>query len=267
MLHPLNTPLGRFGIDTSEDGAQRCTASIPVHGLANPLTGLPSVAPLAMLVDHLGGLVNHNRRGPGEWTVSSELSLELTPGAAAVIAASPDAPIVGQSRPLGSKDRGALAWCELRANDVVIATATVRSFYISVPADLASWPDQSTGSLPGTTLAALMAVEVGETGGAATVLMQTADPVLNNSVGMVHGGVSSMGLELVGSAALNAGAPDTPLKTASLRVNFVRPFHGGADAHYLAKPVHAGRSSGVAEARAVGHDGRVALLARLTAYR
>jgi acyl-coenzyme A thioesterase PaaI-like protein len=50
-------------------------------------------------------------------------------------------------------------------------------------------------------------------------------------------------------------------------VNFLRPFHGGGGAHYLATPVHAGRSSGVAEARAVGADGRTAMLARLTAYR
>ncbi|PRC49403.1 phenylacetic acid degradation protein, partial [Mycobacterium sp. ITM-2017-0098] len=34
-----------------------------------------------------------------------------------------------------------------------------------------------------------------------------------------------------------------------------------------AKPAHVGRSSGVAEVQAVGRDGRVALLARLTAYR
>ena len=54
-----------------------------------------------------------------------------------------------------------------------------------------------------------MAVQVGETGGAATVLMQSDDPVLNNSVGAVHGGVSSMGLELVGSAAVNGTAPTT----------------------------------------------------------
>ncbi|MGZ8802323.1 MAG: PaaI family thioesterase, partial [Mycobacterium sp.] len=147
------------------------------------------------------------------------------------------------------------------------ATATVRSFYIRVPDGLAAWPSGPSGSLPGSTLAELMAVQVGETGGAATVLMQLADPVLNNLVGAVHGGVSSMGLELVGSAALNRGSLDADFRTASLRVNFLRPFRGGAEAHYLAKPLHAGRSSGVAETQAVCDDGRVALVARLTAYR
>jgi len=60
---------------------------------------------------------------------------------------------------------------------------------------------------------------------------------------------------------------DAPYRTASLRVNFLRPFHGGAGAHYRAERLHRGRSSGVAEAQAVGHDGRVAMVARVTAYR
>jgi uncharacterized protein (TIGR00369 family) len=199
--------------------------------------------------------------------VSSELSLEVVPEASDVIAAAPDLDVVAISRPLGRKAGGALGQCELSVGDEMIATATVRSFYITVPDDLAAWPQDPAGSLPGTGLDDLMAVQVGETGGAAAVLVQRDDPVLNNSVGAVHGGVSSMGLELVGSAAVNRGVADQPYRTASLRVNFVRPFHGGREAHYRATPAHVGRSSGVAEVQAVGSDGRIALLARLTAYR
>jgi uncharacterized protein (TIGR00369 family) len=265
--YPLNTPLGRFGIETFEEGRDRCVASIPVRGLVNPLTGLPTVAPLAMLVDHAGGLINHARRAPQEWTVSSELSLEVAPEAADIIAASPERDVTAISRPLGRKNIAALGQCELSVGDELIATATVRSFYITVPADLAAWPEEPAGSLPGQGLAELMAVEIGETGGAAAVLVQRDDPVLNNSVGAVHGGVSSMGLELVGSAAVNSDMAVRPYGTASLRVNFLRPFHGGGEAHYRAKTAHVGRSSGVAEVQAVGSDGRVALLARLTAYR
>ena len=273
MPYPLNTPLGRFGIETTEEGAERCVASIPAGGMVNPVTGAPTIAPLAMLVDHVGGVINHHRRGQGEWTVSSELSLEVAPDAADVIASHPDERVIGVSRPLGRKSRAALGLCELAVGGNVVATATVRSFYITVPDGLAAWPDQPAGSLPGTGLSALMAVQVGESGGAGVVLMQLDDPVLNNSVGAVHGGVSSMGLELAGSAAVNVDrVADTDgaaahFRTASLRVNFLRPFHGGAKARYLATPLHVGRSSGVAEAQAIGHDGRVALVARLTAYR
>jgi len=271
--YPLNTPLGRFGIETSEEGPERCVASIPSSG-RNPLTGLATVAPLAMLVDHVGGLINHLRRGPQEWTVSSELCLEVDDHAVEIIAGSPDLDVVAVSRPLGRKGVTALGMCELSVGRDLIATATVRSFYIDAPAGIGAWPDGPAGSLPGTTLGELMAVQPGEAGGTTAVLMQRGDPVLNNIVGTVHGGVSSMGLELVGSAALNSGSDqhqdgDTnqPYRTGSLRVNFLRPFHGGAQAHYRATPVRIGRRSGVAEMQAVGGDGSVALLARLTAYR
>lgn len=267
MPYPLNTPLGRFGIETPEEGLDRCVATIPAAGLLNPLTGQPSIAPLAMLVDHIGGLINHARRGPQEWTVSSELSLEVAPDAAEAVASASGEPVLGIARPLGHKGMAALGLCELSIGGEVIATATVRSFYITAPASLAPWPEGPGGSLPGTRLDELMAVQVGETGGTATALVQRDDPVLNNSVGAVHGGVSSMGLELVGSAVLNKDPAAQPYRTASLRVNFLRPFHGGGEAHYRAKPIHAGRSSGVAEAEAIGSDGRTAMLARLTAYR
>jgi len=48
MSHPLNTPLGRFGIVTSKEGPQRCIASIPAGGMTNPLSGQPTDAALAI---------------------------------------------------------------------------------------------------------------------------------------------------------------------------------------------------------------------------
>ena len=235
----------------------------------NPLSGQPTVAALAMLVDHVGGLVNHHRRGPSEWTVSSELSLELAPDALAQIAAAPDDPVVATARPCGRKGPNALGLCEITHRDSVIATATVRSFYIQAPGHLAKWPTGPTGPLPPGSLAERMAVRVAESGGAAKVLVQDPDPVLNNSLGIVHGGVSAMALELVGSAAVNAGREDEPLHTASLRVNFLRQFctvPSGAESRYEGTALHVGRSSGVAEARAVGEDGKAAIIARVTTY-
>lgn len=267
MPYPIDTPLGRFGIETLEQGPQRCVATVPAAGLANPLTGAPTVAALALLVDHLGGLINHCRRGPRQWTVSSELSLELVPDAIEIIASAPS-PVTGISRPLGVQAGVALGLCELRSGAHVIATATVRSFYIAMPANLKQWPEEtSTAWRPGPGLKEMMALEVAETGGGTTVLLQGADPALNNAVGVVHGGISAMGLELAASAELNRDTADAAYRTASLRVNYLRPFHGGTQARYVAERLHLGRSSGVAEARAVGGDGRVAMLSRVTAYR
>ncbi|MGE2837281.1 PaaI family thioesterase [Mycobacterium sp. SMC-4] len=268
MPYPLTTPLGRFGVETTGEHADRCEATIPAAGLLNPLTGAATLAPLAMLVDHVGGLVNHTRREADEWTVTSELALEVAPDAVTAIVSAPDEPVAAVARPLGGKDNGALAHCELSVRGRLIATATVHSFYIAAPDDLQPWPrEHAEGSLPGTDLASLMDVHIGESGGTATILMQGSDEVLNNLVGTVHGGVSAMGLELVGSAALDATAGAARFRTGSLRVNYLRPFHGGAEAHYEGKTLRVGRRTGLAEARAVGHDGRTALVARLTAYR
>ncbi|MGZ8748417.1 MAG: PaaI family thioesterase [Mycobacterium sp.] len=270
MSHPLNTPLGRFGIVTSEDGPDGCVASIPAGEMVNPLTGALTIAPLAMLVDHVGGLVNHHRRGDGEWTVSSELSFEVRPDAVDVIGKAPDEPVVATSRPFGAKSDVALGLCELTHRGTTLATATVRSFYISAPGHLAEFPDGPTGPLPPGTLSERMAVRVAESGGAAKALQQLPDPVLNNSLGIVHGGVSAMALELVASAAINAGRDEHALRTASLRVNFIRQFfstrQGGPESRYVGTALRVGRRSGIGEAQAIGPDGQVAIVARLTAY-
>lgn len=55
MRHPLNTPIGRFGIETDEEAPGLCVATMPVHGLANPITGAPALGPLAVLVDQVSG--------------------------------------------------------------------------------------------------------------------------------------------------------------------------------------------------------------------
>lgn len=266
MSHPLNTPLGRFGVVTSSQGPDECVASIPAGAMTNPLTGAPTIAPLAMLVDHAGGLVNHHRRAPDEWTVTSELSLEVAPHAVETIGAAPEVAVIARARPFGPKGSAALGLCELTHRDALVATATLRSFYIGMPGDLARFPDGPTGPLPPGSLADRMAVRVAESGGVSKVLVQHEDRVLDNSMGIVHGGVSAMALEMVASAAINASRDEHPLRTASLRVNFIRPFRSGAESRYVGTVLRVGRSSGIGEAQAIGPDGEVALVARLTAY-
>jgi uncharacterized protein (TIGR00369 family) len=267
MRHPLNTPIGRFDIETDEELDGRCVASMPVHGLLSPVTGVPSLGPLAVLVDHVGGLVNHYRRADDEWTVSSELSLELAPTCAAVIAAHPDTPVVSTARPVGSKSTTGLAECDLTLGGALVGTGTVRCYFIQAPGQLVEWPaaDDSVGSKVG--LAAMMATGDPRLDGDAHVLPQGSDAALNNSIDVVHGGIASAGLEVVASAAVNSGRADEPLTTASLRVNFLRQFFAGGQSRYVGTALRVGRRSGVADAQAIGSDGREAIIARLTAYR
>ena len=50
-------------------------------------------------------------------------------------------------------------------------------------------------------------------------------------------------------------------------MNFLRQFFSGDQSRYAGTALRVGRRSGVAEAQAIGADGEVALIARVTAYR
>ncbi len=267
MLHPPNTPLGRFGIATLVDGPDPFVGSMPMAGFVNPITGAATVAPLALLVDFVAGLVNHYRRATDEWTVSAELSLELSPDALSTIRQAPDVPVVGSARPFGPKSHTSLGLCELTHRDVVVGTGTVRSIHIRRPGEFPEPPNQPADGVRPTRLGEIMALRVGYDEDNTPVLFQCPDATLNNSMGIVHGGVAAAGLELAASAALNANRADDPLNTVSLRINYLRQFFSGPESRYVGKALRVGRRSGIGEAQAIGADGEVALIARVTAYR
>jgi uncharacterized protein (TIGR00369 family) len=266
VAYPSNTALGRFGVAPIVDSPDPFVSSMPLAGLVNPVTGAPTVGPLAVLVDHAAGLVNHYRRASDEWTVSSELTLEITPPALTVIADNPEVAAVASARPVGTRGTTALGMCEITVGDLVVGIGTVRSVYVAHPGEFPKeWPAPADGPRP-TELAEIMALQIDDANGS-SVIHQRQNSVLNNSLGIVHGGVSAAGLELAASAVLNADRVDEPLHTASLRVNYLRQFLGGDQSRYAATALRVGRRSGVAEAQAIGADGEVALVAGLTAYR
>lgn len=272
MSYPLNTPTGRLGIHDVERGPTTYSAALPVAAWRNPFTGSPSLAAVGVLVDHIAGYPNHARRPEGRWTVTSELTIEFCPGAHHLLAAGHSAPIMASSRTLGSADATSLSVCDLTHGGLPIGHATVRSFYVDAAGGDVQLPipaSESDTILP-TELSELLAVEVAEAGGESggtRVLRQHAHPAINNHLGAVHGGIVAAGLELVAAAALNTDPAQRPMHTASLRINYLRRLVGGGQAHYRATALHAGRSSGLAEAQGVDADGRLALTARLTAYR
>ncbi|WBP92916.1 PaaI family thioesterase [Mycolicibacterium neoaurum] len=272
MSYPLNTPTGRFGIHDVEQGPTTYSAALPVAAWRNPFTGAPSMAALGVLVDHIAGYPNHARRPDGRWTVTSELTIEFCPGAHHTLTADNAAPIVATSRTLGVPAGTSLSVCDLTHDGRPIGHATIRSFYIEAASGNANLPhpEPDADTILPTELSDLLAVEVAEAGGAAgdaRVLRQHAHPAINNHLGAVHGGIVAAGLELVAAAALNSDPARPPLHTASLRINYLRRLIGGGQAHYRGTALHAGRSSGVAEAQGIDADGRLALTARLTAYR
>jgi uncharacterized protein (TIGR00369 family) len=261
--------LTRFGITTLDENFTEFTvvASMPVGRLVNPFTGLPTVGPLAILVDDVGGRANFYRRGAGQWTVSSELTVELSPDGIDSLLAAPDEPVVASSRPLGPHGATLLAICTLSHRGSTIGGGTVRTVAITGGPDgpIQRGPDMLVRT-PQTSLAELMSTTPAEVESDTYRLVQRPDSIINNLIGIVHGGVSSAGLELVASAAINHGQAD-PLRTASIRVNFLRPFFAGAQSRYEGTALRVGRNSAIGDARAVGDDGKVAILARVTGYR
>ena len=260
--------LSRFGITTLEQDLDSGTVvtAMSVSKMVNPLTGLPSVAALAILVDDAGGRANFFRRRQG-WTVSSELAVELNAAAADSLLKFPDDPVVANAHPVGDSRTPMLATCTLSHRGEAIGTGTVHTMPLGGDGAAASTP-RNADPLAGMsrTLSELMAVEAmpGENG--TCRLRQNADPMINNMAGIVHGGVSSAGLEIVASAALNH-EQDRPLQTGSIRVNFLRPFFGSGQSLYEGTALRIGRNTAVADARAIGADGKVALIARVTGYR
>jgi uncharacterized protein (TIGR00369 family) len=266
----IETPLHllrRFGIEMLDADLETETAemSMSLAGMRNPFTDLPTVGPLGVLVDAVSGFVNHFRHHPGEWTVSTELALELSPDGSDRATADDALPVIALARLLGPRGSTSLSFCTLTCGDVVIGGGTVRSFFFTPDQVILDEPAETLRRTPTTTLSELMAVETAVSSDDVCVLRQKPDPFLNNAVGVVNGGVASAGLELAASAVVNTDGP--PMRTASVRVNFLRPFLSGDHSCYEASPLRIGRATAVADAQALAEDGRPALTARVTAYR
>jgi uncharacterized protein (TIGR00369 family) len=265
--HDFETPSSievRFDIEfvESQPAEGKAVMSMPMERFRNPFTGAPTVGPLAILVDAAAGIVNHYRHGAGQWTVSSELSMDLSLDGVGEL----DGPVLATAHALGPLGTTSLGICTLTYRGVVIGGGTVRSFFIEADDVVPKRRPETLRRSADTTLADLMAVRVRD-GNSEAVLTQRIDRNLNNDIDIVHGGVAAAGLEIAASAAVNRGRSDDLLQTASLRVNFLRPFFAGTNSRYVGTPMRVGRGSAVGDAQAIGDDGKVALTARVTAYR
>lgn len=261
--------LSRFAITTIERDLSEFTVvgAMPIGGMRNPFTGLPTIAGLAVLVDDVAGRVNYDRCERGQWTVSSELVVEMSPGAIDSILAAPDEPVVASARPVGPGGATLLAVCTLSHRGIVIGGGTVRTMPLAGGPDEPLWRgDDPLVRTPNTSLAELMAVEPIAVADGTYRLHQQPDPMINNLIGIVHGGVSSAGLELVAAAAINH-EQSQPFRTASIRINFLRPFLAGAQSVYEGTALRIGRTSAIGDSRAVGDDGKTSVIARVTGYR
>ena len=180
---PLSV-LRRFGITTLEENFDDFTvvASMPLAGMVNPYTAQPSLAGLAVLVDDVAGRVNYYRRGRGVWTVSSELTVEITPDAVAGVLAAPDEPVIATARPLGPPGATLLSVCTLTHAGTVIGGGTVHTMPLAGgPEEPLRRGDDPLVRTARTTLAELMAAEPMGCESGTYRMRQSPDPMVGQN--------------------------------------------------------------------------------------
>jgi uncharacterized protein (TIGR00369 family) len=257
-----NTVESRFGIDilAADVGAGAATLSMSLDAFVGPLTGLPSLGALAVLLDGAGGLSNHWMRPEGAWTITSELSLDLHRSAMSGGA------VVARSKLIAADAAHALSFTSLSVNDVEIGSGMLRSLFVREGPQEPDRPCDPIGLLPELTLLDRLSLRQ-ESAGQDYRLVPQPDPILNNGMGMVHGGVVGATLELVAAGALHLSVPPSePKYTGGLRINYLRPMNVGGDARYEAAVARVGRNIAIVDSSAIRADGREAARARVTSY-
>lgn len=256
----------RFGVEllTYDEAVSTATATMPmVHGV-NPFTEQPTLALLALLVDDVGSTVNFGCRRAG-WPVTGELALEVGSDAMRALLDA-EGPVLARANVLGASKTTALARCHLVAGPSLIATASVRSVYISGEGVAGDRPVETLLRTRATSLSDLMAVRADRDRESRPVLWQEPDPMICNAMSNVHGGIAATALEMVAHAAIANERPDRTYRTGSLHVSFLRPLVAGAECRYVSRALRAGTTMAVADASAIGDDGKTAVIARMTAY-
>jgi uncharacterized protein (TIGR00369 family) len=110
-----------------------------------------------------------------------------------------------------------------------------------------------------------LGIEVRSRGGGEAVLELCTRPEMQNSAEMVHGGFIALLADSAMGTAMGSLLPDGARHPSfDLKVNFIAPGRIGERLRAVAKVIHSGRRTGVAECRLVGEDGRLVATATAT---
>ncbi len=108
-------------------------------------------------------------------------------------------------------------------------------------------------------------IEVRSLGGGEAVLELCTRPEMQNSAEMVHGGfIAPLADSAMGSAMGSVLPEGVRHPSFDLKVNFIAPGRIGERLRAVAKVIHSGRRTGMAECRLLGEDGRLVATATAT---
>jgi uncharacterized protein (TIGR00369 family) len=281
-LLPGGGPEGLFRVDDLSVGDAPHGRMITGPWMTGP-DGRPSPGGLGVLVDDVLGYAILAARPRNDWSVSTEIALDVlgpVPGDGSRLRVVTD---FVQSGRLGGLASGRV----LDESGRLIALGRQRGRFVSDlpagerPESVADWqpagllrpaPDAPAAgtSAAGPSTAGTASVDAAQLLGLQWAGPGLTEPVLEvtdlltNPLGNLHGGISLCASELVATQVLLPSGP--PLVTASIQVAYLRPSPVGSVLRLTASVRHRGRTLGVVQVVGTNANGKACTIATITAH-
>jgi uncharacterized protein (TIGR00369 family) len=245
-------PERSLGITRSWIAGDDVVTSMATGPWLNGPAGAPPGGVLGVVIDDVLGFAIARHGGMTHWTVSAEISLDLTGPVPA-----DGSRIEARARHVHSGPYGGLSAGTVHdASGALIALCRQHGRWVTTmpenfvpPRETTATTDTAAGPAappgpwnPPASLTALLGARLQPTeGGTALDLDVTQD--LTNPLGNLHGGITFAASDLAAQAALLAVGG--PTQTASIHVAYPRPMPLGTTPRFEARVLHSGRSLGL----------------------
>jgi uncharacterized protein (TIGR00369 family) len=243
-----------FRIDSIAPGRSSITGSMTTGPWSTGPDGRPCAGSLGVLVDNVLGYAIQSRRPKHQWSVSTEISIDL-------LARFPTdgSPLYAEGRVLQIDAIGGMATGQvIDSTGRVIAHCRQRGRF--VPQSPGSAATTSSNQLPMADAATIIGVPAG----AAPDLPLEVTAELGNPLGNLHGGISLCASELAGIAALRSS--NQALVAASIHVAYVRPAPVGTHLLFSPTVTHRGRTFALVQVVSTNETGKPCTIATITAH-
>ena len=250
----------RFGLgDCHPDGpgGSRCSFRWPAW--ARDASGKRALGVLMVLADRILGELPHARRAPNQWSLTTELTVDV------IGPAEPPDDLSAGAVLLGAQTGDGFARCEMtdRAGSVVVV-GTSRLVYVA--ADLAtSNVDGTAGGqidVTGSTIDEALGLE--QASGTEGLHVTMSDPgSWVNDFGILHGGVAACLAEIAASRLVAESNPR--LSTAQVHTTYLRPGPPSVPYTASAEAVHVGRRFAVVRVAGRSAGGELCNMSTVTA--
>lgn len=261
LVTPHRAPEALFGLTPIEVDGDTARGTMRTGAWMTDPDGGPAAGMLGVLLDDVVGQATLTARPDGAWPVTTELSVDVVGGLPV-----DGSVLVAGSRLVAASSRHATACGEVHApGGDVLAVATLSTHYVPgvpdldgvVPADPQDRPP------PGLRLHEVLGATLESTPGHGALLVVPQGPAIGNVAGHGHGGILAALADVAAAAAV--ADEGHPLRTASLRIAYLRPAVLTGPLHLHATVVHRGRSTALTRVDVTGGDGKLCAAATVGA--